>query len=52
MRNQRYATARARTDVKAPWYNESGRFTPQQIQNALLKKASPRDVLTASAKKA
>lgn len=27
VRNQRYATARARTDVKAPWYNESDRFT-------------------------
>ena len=52
VRSQQYGTARARTNIKAPWYNEWDRFTQQQIQNALLKKGSPRDALTASAKKA
>ena len=36
----------------ATWYNEWERFTQQQIQNALMKKVSPRDALTASANKA
>jgi len=52
VRSQQYGAARARTNVKAPWYNEWDRFTQQQIQNALLKKATPHDALTASAKKA
>ena len=52
VRSQQYASARARTNIKAPWYNDWDRFTQQQIQNALLKKASPRDALAASAKKA
>jgi multiple sugar transport system substrate-binding protein len=52
VRSQQYAKAQSRTNVKAPWYNEWDRFTQQQIQNALIKKASPRDALTASANKA
>jgi hypothetical protein len=52
VRSQQYATARARTNIKAPWYNEWDRFTQQQIQNALVRKASARDALTASANKA
>jgi len=52
VRSQQYATARSRTNIKAPWYNEWDRFTQQQVQNALIKKASPRDALTASANKA
>jgi multiple sugar transport system substrate-binding protein len=52
IRSQQYATARARQNIQAPWYNEWDRFTQPQIQNALIKKASPRDALTASANKA
>jgi multiple sugar transport system substrate-binding protein len=52
VRSQQYATARARTNIKAPWYNDWDRYTQQQVQNALVKKVSPRDALTASANKA
>ena len=52
VRSQQYATARARTNIKAPWYNEWDRYMQQQLQTALLKKSSPRDALTASANKA
>jgi hypothetical protein len=52
VRSQQYATARSRTNIKAPWYNEWDRFTQQQVQNALLRKATPRDALTASANRA
>ncbi len=51
-RSQQYGTARARQNITATWYNEWDRFTQQQIQNALVKKVSPRDALTASANKA
>lgn len=49
---QQYATARARENISAPWYNEWDRFTQQQIQNTLLRQIKPLDALTASAKKA
>ncbi len=52
VRSQQYGTARARTNIKAPWYNEWDRYTQQQVQNALIKKGSARDALTASANKA
>jgi len=52
VRSQQYATARARTNIKAPWYNDWDRYTQQQVQNALVKKMSPRDALLASANKA
>jgi multiple sugar transport system substrate-binding protein len=51
-RSQQYGTARARENITAMWYNEWDRFTQQQIQNALVKRVSPRDALTASANKA
>jgi hypothetical protein len=52
VRSQQYGTARSRTNIKAPWYNEWDRYTQQQVQNALIKKGSARDALTASANKA
>ena len=52
IRSQQYATARSRQNITSTWYNEWDRFTQQQIQNALVKKLSPRDALTASANKA
>ena len=52
MRAQQYQTARARQNITAPWFNEWDRFTQQQVQNALMKTASPRDALMASANKA
>jgi multiple sugar transport system substrate-binding protein len=52
VRSQQYGAARARQNITATWYNEWDRFTQQQIQNALVKKLSPRDALTASANKA
>jgi multiple sugar transport system substrate-binding protein len=52
VRSQQYATARARQNITTTWYNEWDRFTQQQLQNALVKKGSPRDALTASANKA
>ena len=52
IRGQQYATAKARDNIKAPWYNEWDRFTQQQIQNTLLRKVKPLEALQASAKKA
>jgi multiple sugar transport system substrate-binding protein len=52
VRSQQYGAARSRQNIKAPWYNDWDRFTQQQIQNALIRKASPRDALVASANKA
>ena len=52
IRSQQYGTARARTNIKAPWYNDWDRFMQQQIQNALLRKGSPRDALVGGAAKA
>ena len=52
VRAQQYQTARARQNITAPWFNEWDRFTQQQLQNALMKTASPRDALMASANKA
>jgi multiple sugar transport system substrate-binding protein len=52
VRSHQYSNAHARENIKAPWYLEWDRFTQQQIQTVLLKKTSPRDALTASAKKA
>jgi multiple sugar transport system substrate-binding protein len=49
---QQYGTARARENIKAPWYSEWDRFTQQQVQNTLLRRIKPADALTASAKKA
>jgi multiple sugar transport system substrate-binding protein len=52
VRSQQYGAARARQNITATWYNEWDRFTQQQIQNALVKKLSPHEALTASANKA
>ena len=52
IRGHQYATAKARDNIKAPWYNEWDRFTQQQIQNTLLRKVKPLEALQASAKKA
>ena len=52
VRSHQYGNAHARENIKAPWYLEWDRFTQQQIQTALLKKITPVEALTASAKKA
>jgi len=52
IRGQQYATAKARENIKATWYNEWDRFTQAQIQNALLRNVKPLEALQASAKKA
>ena len=52
VRSHQYGNARARENIKAPWYNEWDRYTQQQIQNTLLKQISPRKALEASAQKA
>ena len=52
VRSHQYGNARARENIKAPWYNEWDRFTQQQIQNALLRQSTPREAMEASAKKA
>jgi len=52
VRSQQYKTARSRQNIKATWYNEWDRYTQQQIQNALLKRLTPREALANSAKKA
>jgi multiple sugar transport system substrate-binding protein len=52
LRSQQYSAARARQNIKAPWYSEWDRFTQVQIQNALAKKSTPKEALTASANKA
>jgi len=44
-------SARARQNIKAPWYNEWDRYTQQQIQEALLRKITPREALANSARK-
>ena len=49
---QQVATARARENIAAPWYNDWDRFTQQQIQNTLLRRIKPQDALVASANKA
>lgn len=49
---QQVATARARENISAPWYNEWDRFTQQQIQNTLLRRIKPQDAMMASANKA
>jgi len=52
LRAQQYSSAKARENIKAPWYNEWDRFTQAQVQNALLRQAKPLEALQASAKKA
>jgi multiple sugar transport system substrate-binding protein len=52
VRSHQYGNARARENIKAPWYNDWDRYTQQQIQNTLLKRISPREALETSAKKA
>jgi multiple sugar transport system substrate-binding protein len=52
IRAQQYATAKARENIKATWYNDWDRFTQAQIQNALLRKVKPLEALQASARKA
>ena len=52
IRSQQYGSARARENIKAPWYNEWDRLTQQQIQNALLRQVTPKEALTASAEEA
>jgi multiple sugar transport system substrate-binding protein len=52
IRSHQYGNARARENIKAPWYNEWDRYTQQQIQIALLRQSTPREALEASAKKA
>lgn len=52
VRSHQYGNARARENIKAPWYLEWDRFTQQQIQTALLKQVTPRQALEASARKA
>ena len=52
IRSQQYGSARARENIKAPWYNEWDRFTQQQIQNALLRQVTPKEALMASADQA
>lgn len=52
VRSHQYGNARARENIKAPWYNEWDRFTQQQIQNALIRQSTPREAMEASAKKA
>jgi multiple sugar transport system substrate-binding protein len=49
---QQVATARARENIAAAWYNDWDRFTQQQIQNTLLRRVKPQEALTASANKA
>src|SRR5262249_57695813 len=41
LRAQQYSSAKARENIKAPWYNEWDRFTQAQVQNALLQQAKP-----------
>ena len=52
IRAQQYSSAKARENIKAPWYNEWDRFTQAQVQNALLRRVKPFEALQASAKKA
>lgn len=52
VRAQQYGSARARENIKAPWYNEWDRFTQQQIQTALLRQVTPKEALGASAERA
>lgn len=44
--------AKARENIKAPWFSEWDSFNQARLQEALLKKTKPRDALAASAKKA
>lgn len=50
--NQQASLAKTRENIKTPWYAEWELFHQAQLQEALLKKASPRDALTASANRA
>ncbi|MEE8537282.1 MAG: extracellular solute-binding protein [Acidobacteriota bacterium] len=52
IRSHQFGNAKARENIKAPWYNEWDRFTQQQIQDVLIKRVKPREALLASAKKA
>jgi len=49
---QQAALAKSKENLKAPWYAEWDTFHQGQLQDALLKKISPKDALAASAKKA
>ena len=44
--------AKARENIKAPWYSQWDSFNQARLQEALLKKTKARDALAASAKKA
>jgi multiple sugar transport system substrate-binding protein len=50
--SQQAALAKTRENIKAPWFAEWDVYHQEQIQEALLKKVSPKDALRASAKKA
>jgi multiple sugar transport system substrate-binding protein len=46
-----YKMARTRQNIKEPWYNDWDRYTQQQVQEALLRKITPREALANSARK-
>jgi multiple sugar transport system substrate-binding protein len=50
--NQQASLAKTRENIKTPWYAEWELFHQAQLQEAVLKKATPRDALTASATRA
>ncbi len=50
--NRQASLARTRENIKTPWYAEWELYHQGQLQEAILKKVSPKDALLASAKKA